>query len=114
MGRFEWVRGGIVRIPETDVPLLVEMSSEHYYRILKYANEASPVYFRLKNSISTESGTFLIPCEVSDAEMLLGVAKHFCPGAVSQIDSVILAFRAQKSPVSSKRNRSGNKTRHHP
>jgi hypothetical protein len=93
-------------MPETEVTrnrLLVEMSSEHYYRILKYANEASPVYFRLKNSITTENDTILIPCDVSDAEMLLGVAKHFCPGAVAKIDSVILAFRAGKSPVSTSR-----------
>lgn len=90
-----------MRIPETEVALnrlLVEMSSEHYYRILKYANEASPLYFRLKNSIATENDTILIPCDVSDAEMLLGVAKHFCPGAVAKIDSAILAFRAGKPP----------------
>lgn len=89
-----------MRTPRTHVAinkLLVEMSSEHYYRMLKYANEASPLYFRLKNSITTKSDTILIPCDVSDAEMLLGVAKHFCPAAVAKIDSVILAFRAGKS-----------------
>ena len=77
--------------------LLVEMSSEHYHRILKYANEASPVYFRMKNSIATENDSILIPCDVSDAEMLLGVAKHFCPGAVAKINSVIVASRARTS-----------------
>lgn len=89
-----------MRTPRTHVAidkLLVEMSSEHYYRMLKYANEASPLYFRLTNSITTKSDTILIPCDVSDAEMLLGVAKHFCPAAVAKIDSVILAFRGRES-----------------
>lgn len=78
--------------------LLVEMSSEHYHRILKYANEASPVYFRMKNSIATENDSILIPCDVSDAEMLLGVAKHFCPGAVAKINSVIVAYLERRPP----------------
>ena len=65
--------------------------------IFHKTNEASPVYFRLKNSIKTGSDTILIPCDVSDAEMLLSVAKHFCPGAVSKIRSVILASRTANS-----------------
>ena len=34
-----------------DDTLLIEISSENFNWILRYANEASPVYFRLKNSI---------------------------------------------------------------
>jgi hypothetical protein len=70
------------------------MSRDHYHRILRYANAASPVYFRLKNSVTTESGTLIIPCDAADAEMLLGVAKHFCPGAVAKIESAIAASRS--------------------
>ena len=76
-----------------DDTLLIEISSENFNWILRYANEASPVYFRLKNSIRNAAGTITIPCDLAEAEMLLDVAKHFCPGAVPKIDYVIKAFR---------------------
>ena len=73
--------------------LLIEMNSEDFDRILRYANESSPVYLRLKNSIKIATDTILVPCDLSEAEMLRDVAKHFCPGAVSKIDYVIKTSR---------------------
>ena len=73
--------------------LLIEISSEEFNWIIRYANESSPVYLRLKNSIRIGADTIAIPCDVAEAEMLLDVAKHFCPPAVSKIDHVIKAFR---------------------
>jgi hypothetical protein len=72
--------------------LLIELSSENFNWILRYSNEASPVYLRLKNSIRIAPGTITVPCDLAEAEMLLDVAKHFCPGAVPKIDFVIKAF----------------------
>jgi hypothetical protein len=71
------------------IEVLVEISPEHHYALLKHANEDSPVYFRLKNAVKTESDTILVPCSGTEAEMLLGVAKHFCPDAVTSIETAI-------------------------
>jgi hypothetical protein len=43
--------------------------------------------------VKTESDTILVPCTGVEAEMLLGVAKHFCPDAVSPIELAIKASR---------------------
>jgi hypothetical protein len=78
--------------PKTEtqrLKVLIEISSEHHHSLIKRANEASPVYFRLKNAVKTESNTILIPCDSVEAEMLLQVAKHFCPAAVSPIEAAI-------------------------
>jgi hypothetical protein len=78
--------------PKTETPgakVLVEISTDQYDSLLKRASEASPVYFRLKNAIKTEYRTIVIPCHAEEAEMLLQVAKHFCPDAVSSIDAAI-------------------------
>lgn len=71
--------------------VLIELSSEHHHSLLKRASEASPVYFRLTNAVKTESDTILIPCDADDAKMLLQVAKHFCPDAISPIEAAIKA-----------------------
>jgi hypothetical protein len=78
--------------PKTEslqVKVLIEISPEHHHSLLKRANEASPVYFRLKNAVKTESNTILILCDHGEAEMLLQVAKHFCPDVVSAIEAAI-------------------------
>lgn len=75
--------------------LLIEISSEEFNWILRYAKESSPVYLRLKNSIRIAADTIAIPCDFAEAQMLLDVAKHFCPGAVSKIDYVIKAYRGR-------------------
>jgi hypothetical protein len=80
--------------PKTVTPqikVLIEMSPEHHHSLLKRASETSPVYFRLKNAVKTESNTILVPCNDGEAEMLLQVAKHFCPDAVSPIEAAIKA-----------------------
>ena len=69
--------------------VLVEISIDHYDSLLKRANEASPVYFRLKNAVKTEYGTIVIPCYADEAEMLRQVAKHFCPDAVAPIEAAM-------------------------
>ncbi len=78
--------------PKTEtlrVKVLIEISTEHHYSLLKRASEVSPVYFRLQNAVKTESNTILIPCDAGEAEMLLQVAKHFCPDAVPAIEAAI-------------------------
>jgi hypothetical protein len=80
--------------PKTGTPrlkVLIEMSNDHHHALLKRASEASPLYFRLKNAVKTESNTILVPCDDGEAEMLLQVAKHFCPDAISPIQAAIKA-----------------------
>jgi len=72
--------------------LFIEISPEHYHRMLKYANEASPLYSRLKNSIKRDDA-IIVPCDPADAEMLLGVARHFCPAAAANILAVMSTSR---------------------
>jgi hypothetical protein len=79
------------KIETPGIKVLIEMSPEQHYSLLKRANEASPVYFRLKNAVKTESNSILVPCNEDEAEMLLQVAKHFCPDAVSLIEAAIKA-----------------------
>jgi hypothetical protein len=73
------------------IKVLIEMSPEHHHSLIKRASETSPLYFRLKNAVKTESNTILVPCDGGEAEMLLQVAKHFCPEAVSRIEAAIRA-----------------------
>ena len=80
--------------PKTEtsrIKVLVELSPEHHHSLIKRANESSPLYFRLQNAVKTESITILVPCDGGEAEMLLEVAKHFCPEAVSRIEAGIRA-----------------------
>jgi hypothetical protein len=80
--------------PETPgIKVVIEMSPEHHHALLKRASESSPVYFRLKNAVKTESNMILVPCSNGEAEMLLDVAKHFCPDAVSPIETAIKAAK---------------------
>jgi hypothetical protein len=68
---------------------LIELSAEHYESLLKRATQNSPLYFRLKNAVKTEANTIAVLCDLDQAEMLLQVAKHFCPDAVPQIEKEI-------------------------
>jgi hypothetical protein len=72
------------------VKVVIEFPLEHHGRILKYANEASPVYSTLKNGVKIahsdgQSEIIVILCDEEQAEMLQQVAKHFCPEAVPEI-----------------------------
>ena len=73
---------------------LIEFSIEHWEALLKRATEDSPLYSRLKNAAKTGAGTIEVLCDPDEAEMLLQVAKHFCPDAVPKIEKEIsLALR---------------------
>ena len=86
---------------EANSPLkpLVEISIAHYESLLKYAGETSPLYLRLKNAVKTEANTIVILCDLDQAQMLRGVAKHFCPDALPQIEkSITLAALPNSLP----------------
>ena len=68
---------------------LIELSIDHYESLLKRAPQDSPLYFRLKNAVKTEANTIAVLCDIDEADMLLQVAKHFCPDAVPQIEKAI-------------------------
>jgi hypothetical protein len=74
--------------PNTMKPL-IELSIDHYESLLKRATQDSPLYFRLKNAVKTEANTIAVLCDIDEADMLLQVAKHFCPDAVPQIEKAI-------------------------
>jgi hypothetical protein len=81
--------------PNTMKPL-IELSIDHYESLLKRATQDSPLYFRLKNAVKTEANTIAVLCDIDEADMLLQVAKHFCPDAVPQIEK---AIRLDQFPV---------------
>jgi hypothetical protein len=68
---------------------LIEFSIEHWEALLERATEDSPLYSRLKNAAKTGAGTIEVLCDPDEAEMLLQVAKHFCPDAVPEIEKEI-------------------------
>ena len=68
---------------------LIELSIEHYEALLKRASQESPLYFRLKNAVKPQPNIVAVLCNLDEAEMLLQVAKHFCPGAVPEIEKEI-------------------------
>jgi hypothetical protein len=72
---------------------LVELPIEHYESLLKRASEDSPLYFRLKIAIKTNTGTIATLCDLDEAEMLLQAAKQFCPDVVPQIEKAIRLAR---------------------
>jgi hypothetical protein len=81
-----------LKLSDTMKPL-VELPIEHYESLLKRASENSPLYFRLKNAIKTDTGTIAILCDPDEAEMLLQVAKHFWSNAMPQIERAIRLAR---------------------
>jgi hypothetical protein len=74
---------------EYPMKALIEFPTEHYESLLKRATEESPLYFRLKNAVKTQANTIAVLCDPDEAEMLLQVAKHFCPDALPQIEKAI-------------------------
>jgi hypothetical protein len=67
---------------------VIAISIEQYESLLKRATEDSPLYLRLKNAVKM-ANTIIIRCDPEQAEMLLQVAKHFCPDAVPAIQKAI-------------------------
>lgn len=55
---------------------LVKLSAES---LLKLASENSPLCFRLKNAVNTQSNTIAVVCDLDEVEMLLKVAKELLP-----------------------------------
>jgi hypothetical protein len=68
---------------------LIELSIEQYEALLKRASQESPLYFRLKNAVKPQPNTVAVLCNLDEAEMLLQVAKHFCPDAIPEIEKEI-------------------------
>ena len=81
--------------------IVIELSPEYYNRLLKYANEASPVYSTLKNGVKiarsegSQSEVIVILCDEEQAEMLRRVANHFCPQAVPEMERWIKMARLE-------------------
>jgi hypothetical protein len=67
---------------------LIELSTEHYDALLKGAAENFALYSRLTNAVKTQK-TIAILCELDEAEMLLYMAKTFCPDAIPEIEKAI-------------------------
>jgi hypothetical protein len=63
-------------------------SIEHYECLLKRAIEDAALYFRLKKAIKM-ANTIVVRFDPEQAEMLLKLAKQFCPDVVPQIDQAI-------------------------
>ena len=68
---------------------LIELSIEQYEALLKRASQESPRYLRLKNAVKPQPNTVAVLCNLDEAEMLLQVAKHFCPDAIPVIEKEI-------------------------
>jgi hypothetical protein len=84
----------------TPVKILIDISPEHYDRILSEFTEESRIYAILKNGLvihHTEAGdaskTVEILCEKFHARMILAVAELVCPEAAAGIEEAIRLSR---------------------
>jgi hypothetical protein len=81
------------------VKITIQLSLDYHETLLKYANEASSVYFTLKNGLkitpSHDGGSevIVILCDEEQAEMLRQAATHFCPEAMPEITRSIKVAR---------------------
>jgi len=82
------------------VKILIDISLEHYDRILSEFTEESRIYSILKNGLvihHTEAGdaskTVEILCEKFHARMILAVAELVCPEAAAKIEEAIILSR---------------------
>jgi hypothetical protein len=80
--------------------ITMQLSFDHYERLMKYAGEDSPAYRTLKNGVKApladdgeQSQVIVILCDADQAEMIRESAKHFCPEAVPQIEKWIRVAR---------------------
>ena len=74
---------------------VIELSVEHCNALLKHAARGSCPYFRLTNSVKTKAGTIAILCGLDEAEVLLHMAKNYCPDAVPEIEKAIRTAQFQ-------------------
>ena len=84
----------------TPVKILIDISPEHYDRILSEFTEESRMYAILKNGLVLhhfEAGndirTVEILCEKFHARMILAAAEMYCPEAVAEIEEAIRLSR---------------------
>ena len=84
----------------TPVKILIDISPEHYDRILSEFTEESRIYAILKNGLvlhhfeaGNEFRTVEILCEKFHARMILAVAEIFCPEAAAEIEEAIRLSR---------------------
>jgi hypothetical protein len=82
------------------VKILIDISPEHYDRLLSKFSEESRIYAILKNGLvihHSETGeelrTVEILCEKFHARMILAVAEMFCPEAAPEIEEAIRLSR---------------------
>jgi hypothetical protein len=84
----------------TPVKILIDISPEHYDRILSEFTEDSRMYAILKNGLvihhfeaANEFKTVEILCDKFHARMILAAAEIFCPEAAAQIEEAIRLSR---------------------
>jgi hypothetical protein len=82
------------------VKILIDISPEHYDRLLSELTEESRIYVILKNGVvihqferGAEFRTVEILCEKFHARMILAIAEMFCPEAVAEIEEAIRLSR---------------------
>jgi hypothetical protein len=82
------------------VKILIDISPDHYDRILSEFTEESRIYVILKNGLvlhhfeaGNEFRTVEILCEKFHARMILAVAKLVCPEAAAGIEEAIRLSR---------------------
>jgi len=80
--------------------IVVDISTEHYDRILNEFREESRMYAILKNGLvlhhfeeSNEFRTVEILCDKFHARMILAAAEMYCPEAVAEIGRAIRLSR---------------------
>jgi hypothetical protein len=82
------------------VKILIDISPEHYDRLLSNFAEESRIYAILKNGLvihHVEAGnqfrTVEILCEKFHARMILAAAEMYCPEAAAEIEQAIRLSR---------------------
>jgi hypothetical protein len=82
------------------VKILIDISPEHYDRLLSEFTEESRIYAILKNGLvihhferGNKFRTVEILCEKFHARMILAVAEVFCPEAAAEIEEAIRLSR---------------------
>ena len=80
--------------------ILLDISPEHYDRILSEFDEESRIYAILKNGLvihhfetGNVSKTIEILCEKFHARMILAAAEMYCPQAAAEIEEAIRLSR---------------------
>ena len=78
--------------------IMIEMSPEHYDRLLSKVSQNSVSYNLLKNGVvsggsAKENRLIEIACEESEARTLLHVAQDLCPEAAIEIDQGVTLGR---------------------